>query len=310
MVNTNETNLINNIKKYIEEKIFNKGKITNDNKTFNFLLELLKNHTNRNFKMDVIDYFNSINNIIYVKLKTDYRLLPLNIDDILYQKYEIKIKTKSKSREERQEIRKFISKNLLNYGKIDESNKYFNYLLDVLLEHPNRKAEKMDVKYFYGDGNVMSFYSIKNKKLINFSYKKCLGLFTETDNSKLTDAMRETIRDEIQDFFYENGFKTCNICQSVNSRYEIDHVKPFYIIKDNFFKSIEGIIKKPVNFCRKSITYAKNINFTTFAFNDEDKEFKELWKEYHYKQSTLQFLCVNCHDNKTKKDNKNKYIIN
>ena len=81
----------------------------------------------------------------------------------------------------------------------------------------------------------------------------------------------------------------CNYCGDEN-KCEIDHVKPFHLIKSEFLSINKDEI--PVEFYDDVENSCKGI------FKQCDKDFENKWSQFHKEQATYQVLCKACNEKK------------
>jgi len=191
--------------------------------------------------------------------------------------------------------------NELNTCIINKDHIYFIFFNNLIKNHP---------KYDEKIGNGIDYFYIKTNQLfknlemmikrldgseVDFSWIQCCKFRQQTNEQYLTKAMREAISNDIITFKQSQIKLICSFCKLDNENYKnyhVDHHNPsFENIKNNFLKSTKKKIQLTFEECKKS-------NLT--IFNDNDKDFKEDWLNFHNKNCNLQILCKNCNLRKRK----------
>lgn len=115
----------------------------------------------------------------------------------------------------------------------------------------------------------------------NISYLACCKI--KHDKSKnLKESMRYCIKPQIDEFRKNNKLE-CVSCGSLLN-IEIDHNEPsFKKLYDDFIEMNPNI---PSSF--------DNTYFNSACFKEVDKDYNELWYDYHLKHANLQCLCKKC----------------
>jgi hypothetical protein len=180
-------------------------------------------------------------------------------------------------------------------------NKWFHFLMNIVNVH-NDKIEKI------GNG-IHSFYFIKDMykndqlriKRNDLTTIDCSCMYSKITqkkeyqiiNKNLNDALRHAINDQIFNYknFQELPLK-CNYCNDENNC-EIDHIKPFHLIKSEFLSINKN--KIPVEFYDDVENSCKRI------FKQSDKDFENKWSQFHKEQATYQVLCKACNRKKSGK---------
>jgi len=152
----------------------------------------------------------------------------------------------------------------------------------------------------------------------NFS---CFGTgYLWNEKLNLNNAFRGAIIKQMCDFKYDHANKVCNVCKQTTKyeEAEADHVKPLFTeIVDNFKikkkyaddylgKLIVKGSKLPLSFLKTTGINTDLARYWYYLYGEDQKIHNE-FAEYHKKHAILQFLCKNCHKEKTKTENKERY---
>jgi hypothetical protein len=122
------------------------------------------------------------------------------------------------------------------------------------------------------------------------SWNKCAVGQDDTIDKQLNDAMRNAIYDQIKKFQINNPHRECVLCNTNVGDFHVDHHQPLFVdLKRDFLNTCK--IDAPT-------TFGKDGYYT--CIDDNDSEFKNLWKIYHQKHATLRWLCASCNLSRTK----------
>lgn len=202
-------------------------------------------------------------------------------------------------------IRKIKNQIIIETGNAEilPNDKWFDFLIEIVNVH-NDKIEKI------GNG-IHSFYFIKDIykndqlriKHNDLSTIDCSYMYSKITqknedqimNRYLNEALRNSIKDQMFDYKKKQLILKCNYCGDENSC-EIDHVKPFHMIKTEFLKTI--------NKDEIPLEFEDDIeNSCSRIFKQCDQEFENKWTQYHKEQATYQVLCKTCNRKKSGKIN-------
>ena len=172
----------------------------------------------------------------------------------------------------------------------------YNELCCLFKLHRNsedKMKDMIDIRIQKNDLNKNAYatYIIKPDSEIDISWCQCCKQNFKKTSDMLTESLRTSVVSQILDF---KGIcnNICNKCGEKNNP-EVDHVIHFDELKYNF-----------LNYCKKN-----NINIpesfdelpdNRCCFNEEDKEFNDLWFNYHKKHAKLRILCKRCNQKRPK----------
>lgn len=171
----------------------------------------------------------------------------------------------------------------------DIKNKYpehYKFFCELFTRHPNatEKVKNMNNLKIVHNAINPKYFELQilydDKRVEAISYNCCISGKSK-DGLKI--AMREAIDDQIQTF-RNNNVRICQLCNKTKGQFHIDHIKEFNEIFTEFFKEYSGNIP--------TIFDTGNANRT--VFKECDKEFRNLWSQYHAKNATLRVLCIDC----------------
>ena len=129
-----------------------------------------------------------------------------------------------------------------------------------------------------------TFFIIKNNGTEDtISWNTCVNGKINPIEKRLNWVMRHAIQQQIRDFKARNP-NPCEFCNATVNL-TVDHIIKFKQLKDDF------IILNPVY----PTEFSKN-ELSQEVFRDEDKEYSELWQNYHYTNATLRILCKDCNE--------------
>ena len=115
------------------------------------------------------------------------------------------------------------------------------------------------------------------------SWVSCVKGEINPIEKRLNWVMRHAIQQQIRDFKARNP-NPCEFCNATINL-TVDHIIKFKQLKDDF------IILNPVY----PTEFSKN-ELSQEVFREEDKEYSELWQNYHYTNATLRILCKDCNE--------------
>lgn len=184
----------------------------------------------------------------------------------------------------------------LGVCEIRKDNEHYEYF-DKLLEHHKSYDEKAGcgIDYFFITTNplkrndLMTMICRVDGSTDVFSWKKCSNARFDTDDAKLSRAMRNSISDGVIKFKRESELVccNCNVRSLQYSEYECDHkYPPFSQLKADFMVGRTA----PKEFV--DVEFMKR-------FREEDKNFESEWRDYHNFHATYQILCKNCNGKKS-----------
>ena len=128
------------------------------------------------------------------------------------------------------------------------------------------------------------FFIIKNNGTEDtISWVTCVNGEINPIEKRLNWVMRHGIQQQIRDFKARNP-NPCEFCNATINL-TVDHIIKFKQLKDDF------IILNPVY----PTEFSKN-ELSQEVFREEDKEYSELWQNYHYTNATLRILCKDCNE--------------
>ena len=128
------------------------------------------------------------------------------------------------------------------------------------------------------------FFIIKNNGTEDtISWVTCVNGEINPIEKRLNWVMRHAIQQQIRDFKARNP-NPCEFCNATINL-TVDHIIKFKQLKDDF------IILNPVY----PTEFSKN-ELSQEVFREEDKEYSELWQNYHYTNATLRILCKDCNE--------------
>ena len=128
------------------------------------------------------------------------------------------------------------------------------------------------------------FFIIKNNGTEDtISWVSCVKGEINPIEKRLNWVMRHAIQQQIRDFKARNP-NPCEFCNATVNL-TVDHINKFKQLKDDF------IILNPVY----PTEFSKN-ELSQEVFREEDKEYSELWQNYHYTNATLRILCKDCNE--------------
>ena len=166
----------------------------------------------------------------------------------------------------------------------NKNTEEFYVMLEMLKKHPNYPNwKKKDIEYFQiTRAPKKKFLQVyikvegnKNSRLV--SWKSCVtGKINKTDNLAL--AMRNSIKDQINEYVFRHPVKKCVLCETYNN-IEVDH----YPVK---FREL-----------KKDFIDENEIPKTRFYRNKHilcDDIFETEWKEYHKNNASYRYLCATC----------------
>ena len=157
-------------------------------------------------------------------------------------------------------------------------------------EYPEKIENVVDIAIERNRQNP-SYYEYKiiksNGDTDDISYRCCIN--TRSKDKNLKDAMRYAILNQIQEYKSNCSKLECEFCQS-RQNIEIDHIKPFKELYDEFLRNRTDI---PVIFDDNYFHCAK--------FQPKDENFEKKWTEYHRTNATLRCLCRKCNIGRNKK---------
>jgi len=180
---------------------------------------------------------------------------------------------------------------------IDKDNIHFKFFVDLLNNHQRRDYKigsgiKSFIVVTNALGNGLETRVLRTDDTIeSFSWKDCSTSKYKTDRDLLDIALRSAIQFQIQDFKMTTS-EMCAGCGKYN-KCVVDHKSPtFYELKTDF------LLVNP----KRVTAFDKDEKTHQEVFKADDKDFEYLWQEYHKKHAILQYLCKECHNEKTKND--------
>jgi hypothetical protein len=200
----------------------------------------------------------------------------------------------------KKDLEKYVKEEICKYidKEINRDHQFYNTLLDIF--HRNPKYEKC---------NPSSFILISSKNRSEspglskdlrrgetyrphfktdiwrvFSLKGCLTVDEKTDKSKTIRALRDEIKEQINEYRRNNS--SCVRCGS-KDKLEVDHVKTFKSLSESFLKICSDELGS-ISICKRGIYYCIS-----------DEIVKQRWLDFHKENCILQSLCKSCHKKKT-----------
>lgn len=107
----------------------------------------------------------------------------------------------------------------------------------------------------------------------------------------LFQAMRESVSDQIASFRRRSKEIHCGICGDRLAEAEVDHVKPFKTLVDEFLKDREYV---PQSFDDCPRDFAA-------IFKPSDLEFQTTWQQFHFDNATLRLVHPKCNRSRIRK---------
>lgn len=167
----------------------------------------------------------------------------------------------------------------------DMKSNYKEYYLDFVAlfeRHPDNKAKDMlniKIDLDKDKRNIVPYILIEDEWQ-TISWIKCI---TGRSENKLKEAMRTSIKEQIDNFRKENDSNICEICYKKNEKINVDHIIHFEKLYNDFIENKKNLPEK----------FEKTYNNRS-CFLEEDKEFETEWKEYHKRNGILRITCEKC----------------
>lgn len=194
--------------------------------------------------------------------------------------------------ESQQRAKEFIQKFLRARGvcTILPKDDMFDFLADLIARHPEHGEKEPQ-------GFMISRNAFKNLELVLieqggkasvFSFMTCLR--GKSDNNKLSEAMREAVKNQIITIAKATRPEACQLCFKTFSDddvHHVDHVVPFATLKRRFIEEF-GKDLVPTVFRDADETGARA------RFMPEAYVFEELWRSYHQKHAKLRVVHAKC----------------
>lgn len=172
--------------------------------------------------------------------------------------------------------------NALPNGFADPDTRRF--LAALIQRHPDRdtKLARGLVDFFIqpnGPKGKRLFLQDGSGTLIPFSWKKCATGLPQTDKSRMTRAMREAIREQLDAYKASAADDHCTLCGGTNAT-EVDHTPPLYKLRDDFL----------------AVTEIKSDPIVDLAHGGVDlcDDIKQAWLAYHALYAGLRMACRDC----------------
>ncbi len=172
-------------------------------------------------------------------------------------------------------------------GEIHPESEHFDFFAALWLRSPSWEA---GLSHFEVGRKFMgaAFVAVTHEgKRIDFSLRMAIRGKDVTTWTKLTIALRGSIRPQIQTFKAECDGK-CEMC-GADGHLEVDHVISFKSLMREYLDSRGNVY--PVDY---------DYNHCGWRFKSADWEFNRDWQEWHAKKCSLRLLCVSCHLTVTK----------
>ena len=174
----------------------------------------------------------------------------------------------------------------------------FKFFIDLINNHPNSKDKiGCGIKYIQIQKNRLNKNALEtiivrnDNSTIDFSWLKCSTSSSNSIFDNLKAAMRQFVSVDTQNF-KKNSIMKCEFCDCVEFDFHVDHHEP------SFKKLVDDFLiinpNHPTNFDDEPKT---NIAI----FKKDDKDYADIWREYHTKNAKLQILCSDCNLRKSKK---------
>lgn len=181
----------------------------------------------------------------------------------------------------------------LGICEIDEKHEKFNFIMDVLNNHPERflkigsGVKSFNIQYDFFNNLQIKINRIDDTEEI-FSWIYCCNFKLSTNDELLTAAMRFSIKDDTIKYKREQQHLICSICSINNAIFHTDHYPiKFRDIKKDFL--ITNKLKIPEKFIK-----CEKTQITIFSKEKSDIEFNEAWYNFHHKNATYRILCKTC----------------
>ena len=174
----------------------------------------------------------------------------------------------------------------------------FKFFMDLINNHPNAKdkigcgIKKIQIQKNSLNKNALETIIVRNDdSTIDFIWLKCSTSSSNSIFDNLKAAMRQYVSIDTQNF-KKKSIKKCVFCKCIEGDFHTDHHEPsFKKLVDDFLNINPN---HPTNFDDEPKT---NIAI----FKKDDKDYADIWKEYHNNNANLQILCSDCNLRKSKK---------
>jgi beta-galactosidase beta subunit len=184
-----------------------------------------------------------------------------------------------------------------NTNHIKPGTEFFCFWNDLFKRHPT-KSHFIPTSFTFEKPYHM-YFNVDNYR-DSFSYNDCITGKSKNKTYDFLACLRSSIEPQIKNFRKNQSSYKCVSCNTNddNIKYEVDHVKPFKQIYNEFMKTIEEI--DPNDF--KMIYDSKKHRLMFDLSDDYTKSLHDLWIDFHNENADLQILCISCHINKTKNE--------
>lgn len=206
---------------------------------------------------------------------------------VTIDEYQEQKKSVLSQKQRKQNIRQILEDIGIQSSVKQYSNNYYVQLRKILLAHPSaEKRQRIEVSNdleIYKFGNVFHVNMVfTDGSKESVSWNKCAIGKDDTNEIRLTNAMRNAIYPQIEKFKISHPHKLCDNCNTELGSFHVDHHKPLFTeLKKEFIKTHN--IDTPT-------TFEKDGYYTCIS----DGKFKNLWENYHQKHATLRWLCASC----------------
>tara|TARA_R110000803_G_scaffold210490_1_gene282438 strand:- start:52 stop:741 length:690 start_codon:yes stop_codon:yes gene_type:complete len=212
-------------------------------------------------------------------------------------KTKAEIKLHYRKIKDKHDVKTFLKRNHTeDYNDLIELFKYHEY-------YEEKIKDMMDIVVKYNGYGTKAFYIVKlpdDEDIGVFTHcisqipvsRKTTKKLKSSKEKNLTSAMRYSIQPQINIFRNNNKENICEFCKK-KGKMEIDHIKRFQIIQEDFLKI--NTLEIPSNFDDADETHQA-------SFKDKDELFRTAFYNYHLEKASLRYLCKKCNLSRGKKD--------
>ena len=175
---------------------------------------------------------------------------------------------------------KSIVESLIGY-EVRESSEHFELLMGLWLRSPlfvHGVVHFIVAQKF--SGAAMKAVTCEGQN-IDWSIRSAISGKDTSRWTKLTQAMRESIRPQMQKF-RNSGSGKCEMCD-FNGFCEVDHVQPFKKLMRDYLDA-RGFFPGEYSY-----------QHSGWCFRPEDQQFESNWIRFHQERCSLRLLCSSCH---------------
>ena len=190
--------------------------------------------------------------------------------------------------------------NSLGTGVIKNDHESYNFFMDLIQNHSERD-EKTGVGIDFFEfvihpvyQNLSGLIHRVDGTIIDFSWVHCCEFKPRDPIINFTSALRMAIYPQTRKFKQWNSL-VCSICDIDDlspDQYQVDHVKPFSLLKQEFMSQMS--YPMPILFDDDPV-------MNSAIFKKEDSLLELEWVQYHHTHATLQILCKSCNLKKSNK---------